>query len=252
MAASSRSARIVSARLPVVWVSGRRGRLDRGRTSRRDVFSDAIPTSGALGGPGMLVVGSAVSTQAAQRAIWESTDGTHLDRVTGRVGEARDQCRGPDDGERARRASSSGGRRARCGCRPTAQTWTPGDIGRQGVTDVAVDADGFVAVGQSGSNASWSPPRMVCAGARPRQQPAAAGTRSASSERTTAPRPSGSATSAGSAPAAAGALVEGCHVPRVPDPAFVVGGQADLAAIGSADRRRHVSGVDLGRHGATG
>ena len=82
--------RVSAGALPVVWVSD--DGVDWVETQQsKGVFSDSIPTSGALGGPGMLVLASAVSVQAAQRGIWESSDGRTWTESPDSVGQAPDQ-----------------------------------------------------------------------------------------------------------------------------------------------------------------
>ena len=131
---------------PVVWVSD--DGIDWTETHQsKGVFSDSIPTSGALGGPGMLVLGSDVSVRAAQRAIWQSTDG-------------RTWTESPDPSAKlqtnATDLTMTSGPAGVIVWRPSGTvwvstdgaTWTPGDVGHPGITDMTVDANGFVAVGQ--------------------------------------------------------------------------------------------------------
>ena len=217
--------------IPVVWVSD--DGVDWVESAQsKHVFSDAIPTTGALGGPGMLVVGKAVSVLAEQRAIWESTDGrtwtespdasaklhTNADDLTIVSGPAGVIVWRPSG---AVWVSTDG------------ETWTPGDIGRQGVSDVSVDSDGFAAVGQVGSDAFLVTSADGQSWGTPRQQPAAAGTQVGIERADDGTEVVWIGDRRWQRTGSGWRAVEGSSVPTVPAPAFVVGGQEDLAAIGS-------------------
>ena len=218
--------------LPVVWVSA--DGVDWTETKQQqDVFFGVVPTSGALGGPGMLVIGSATSTVTGQqRAIWESSDGRSWTESSDPSAQL-----GTNAGDLTMAAGPAGV----IVWRPSGTvwvstdgaTWKTGDIGVQGVTDVTVDTAGFVAVGQSGSNAflvtsadgrHWDAPvdASSAAGTQVGIERADDGTEAIwiGDQRW---QRSGSTWHA----------VTGATMPTVPDPTSVVGGRAGLAAMGS-------------------
>jgi hypothetical protein len=216
---------------PVVWVSD--DGVDWTEAKQQtEVFSNDVPTTGALGGPGMLVIGSAISVAGSQqRAIWESPDG----RTWTESSDASAML-----ANNAADLTMAAGPAGVIVWRPSGQvwvstdgaTWKQGNMDVQGVTDVSVDTDGFVAVGRSGSNAFLVTSANGRDWGAPHREAAPAGTQ-VGIERSDDEvetvwigdqrwQRSGSSWSA----------VQGATVP-VPAPGSVVGGQADLVAMGS-------------------
>jgi hypothetical protein len=188
----------------------------------------AVPTTGGLGGPGIVVLGWATSTEGRQRAIWSSPDGRDWSHTT-------------DLGVATEDLTLSAGPAGLIVWAPSGRawvsedgtTWRTTDIGRQGVTDVAVDADGFVTVGRSGSLAflatssdgrSWGTPRTTSAGPNDQVgiERADDGVEAVwiGDQRW---RRSGSTWRA----------VQDATVPRVPGVASIVGGASGLVAVGT-------------------
>ena len=234
---------------------GRRRRLDRDTNQPGDVFADAVPTTGALGGPGMLVIGSAVSTARRHSAL----SGSRATAAPGpshrtRRAELQTNADRPDHDQRARGRHRLAAVGHRVGLDRRRDLDARATSVHQGVSDVSVDADGFVAVGQSGSNAflvtstdgrTWGTPQ------RPGGPAGHAGGHRAVERRHRSRldrRPALAANGRRGWRAVTGC--DGAQGARRRH--SVVGGQTDLVAIGSPSRRRHVSGVDLGRQRVTG
>jgi hypothetical protein len=212
---------------PAVWVSD--DGVDWTLTDQPgDVFGGSVPTSGALAGPGMLVVGRDISVNGVQRAIWSSPDGRSWARVADL---------GTNDEDLTMTTAPAGtivwAPNGKVWVSTDGQTWRTGDIGRSGITDVAVDADRYIAVGQSGSDAflvtstdgrSWGSPQRTSATAGTQVGIERSGDdvegvwigdqrwqRTGSDWRS----------------------VSGATVPKVPVPASIVGGTTGLGAFGS-------------------
>jgi hypothetical protein len=217
---------------PVVWVSD--DGVDWTLTDQPSgVFGGGVPTSGALAGPGMLVVGWDISVEAGQqRAIWGSTEGRTWTRsgdasaLLGTTREDLTMATGPNGtivwAPSGKVWVSANGR-----------TWKAGDIGQSGITDMAVDADRYIAVGQSGSDAflvtstdgrSWGAPQRVSAGA---------GTQVGIERADDDTEAVWVGDQRWQRSGATWHAVSGATVPKVPTAASIVGGLSGLAAIGS-------------------
>lgn len=216
----------------VIWVSD--DGVHWSETHQPDgVFGDGVPTSGALGGPGMLAVGWYTDIDSGrQRAIWGSTNGrvwalspdpsallgTNLDDLTMESGPAGTIVWAPS---------------GRVWVSTNGTTWSSGSIGHGGITDVAVDATRFVAVGREGADAFLVTSSDGLRWGTPRTTSAAGGTQvgiERSPDDTEAIwigdqrwERSGSTWTA----------VAGTAMPKVPAVESVMGGQPGLAAIGS-------------------
>ena len=246
MAVSSRSASIGPRPTPSCGSRDDGIALDRdGQPSGVFGGGGAVPTTGALGGPGIVVLGWATSTEGRQRAIWSSAGRPRLvtDRGPGcRVGAT-------SRSQRVRQGMIVWAPSGRAWVSEDGTTWRTTDIGRQGVTDVAVDEDGFVAVGRSGSLAflatssdgrSWGTP------ARPAPGPTTRSVSSAPDDGVEAVwigdqrwRRSGSTWRA----------VQDATVPKGPrTSASIVGGATGLVARRYAHERGRLSRLDVGRH----
>ena len=215
----------------VVWVSDD-GVHWTDTNQAGDVFDNVVPMTGALGGPGMLVVGEDVSTLAAQRAIWESSDGrtwTESPDPSAKLGTDADDltmAAGPA-GVIVWRPSGE------AWVSTDGQAWTLTNVGVQGITDMSVDGDGFAAVGRSGSNAflvTWADGRDW---STPQHAPGPADTQVGIERSSGGTEAIWIGDQRWQRTGNGWRAVEGATVPSVPDPMSVVGGQADLAALGS-------------------
>ncbi len=217
---------------PLVWVS------DDGVTweavaQPSGVFGGSVPTSGALGGAGMLVVASDISVEAGQqRAIWGSADGRTWSRspdasaLLGTTREDLTMTAGPAGiivwAPSGKVWVSSDGRK-----------WDAGSIGQQGITDMTVDGDRFIAVGQSGSSAFLVTSTDGTTWGSPQRTNAATGTQVGIERSEDGAETIWVGTQPFQRSGSSWGPASGSSVPRVPTPASIVGGTSGLGAFGS-------------------
>ncbi len=217
---------------PLVWVSAD-GVTWQAAAQPSNVFGGSVPLSGALGGPGMLVVGADISVEAGQqRAIWGSPDGRTWARspdpsaLLGTTREDLTMTAGPAGiivwAPSGKVWVSTDGR-----------TWEAGSIGQSGITDMTVDTDRFIAVGQSGSNAFLVTSTDGTTWGGPQRTNASAGTQVGIERSDDDTEAIWVGTQLWQRSGSGWRVVSGSSVPKVPTPALIVGGGVGLGAFGS-------------------
>lgn len=217
---------------PVVWVSpdGADWTLV---AQPAGVFGGNVPTSGALAGPGMLVVGWDVSVEAGQqRAIWESADGRSWRRSTDRSA-----LLGTQESDLTMTAGPAGvivwTPSGKVWTSRDGMTWTGGSIGQGTITDVAVDADRFIAVGLSGGDAFLTTSTDGQAWTAVRDTPAIEGSQVGIERAADGVEAVWVGAQRWERSGADWHAVDGASVPRVPDGTSIMGGAHGLVALGA-------------------
>ena len=218
---------------PVVWVSDDGTRWTEVDQRAADVFGGDVPHSGGLTGAGMLVLGREISTETGpQRAIWSSPDG----RVWSRQTDA-SALLGTDQDDLTLVTGPAGAivwaPSGKVWVTTDGSTWKSGSIGHTGVTDVSVNADGFVAVGRSASDAFLSTSANGRTWGTPQLTRAASGTQVGIERSMDGTEAIWVGTQRWQRSGSTWRSRSGESVPKVPDPASIVGGRTDLLAVGS-------------------
>ncbi|MCY7418978.1 MAG: hypothetical protein LH650_10870 [Chloroflexi bacterium] len=182
---------------------------------------------------GMLVLGLEIATETGpQRAIWSSPDG----RVWSRQADA-SALLGTNEDDLTLVTGPAGAivwaPSGKVWVSTDGSTWKSGSIGHAGVTDVSVDADGFIAVGRSGSEAFLSTAANGRTWGTPQLTPTASGPRVGIERSTDGSEAIWIGTQRWQRSGSTWRSVSGESVPKVPDPASIVGGRQDLVAVGS-------------------
>jgi hypothetical protein len=190
--------------------------------------SGDVPTTGVLGGPGIMVVGWATSTEGRQRAIWSSVDGRTWSRTAdlGVASEDLTLAAGPAG---MMVWTPSG----RAWVSEDGNAWRSTDIGREGISDVAVDDEGFVVVGRSGSVAFLVTSRDGKVWGTPRTEAVPQGTQVGIERAADGVEAEWIGDQRWRRSGSTWRVVQDASMPRVPAPASVVGGKAGLLALGS-------------------
>ncbi len=216
----------------VVWVSD--DGVTWGETRQvPDVFGNVVPTSGALGGPGMLVVGRTIGVDARQRAIWSSIDGRTWDGPSS----GSSALLGTDADDLTITAGPAGAIAWTPGgdvwVSGDGETWKQGSIRVTGISDVAVDADRFVAVGQSGGEAFMITSTDGRTWAAPQRTTAPPGTQVGIERAGDGTEALWVGSRAWHRSADSWSAAPGVSVPSVPAPDRILGGASDLVAVGA-------------------